>query len=363
MLRISTIDGHKRMSTQDLLQKINQALAAGETDFHIAASGQHDIGGPCWNSEGKPLHFTVVNPGQRAGAMCLPGSHITVEGSAPADIGWLNSGGEIIVKGDAGDTAGHCAASGKIYIDGRAGTRSGSLMKHDPLRDPPELWVLKSVGSFSFEFMSGGRAVICGHDSQTLPSVLGQRPCVGMVDGIVYFRGPHGELPNDVMLAELAEDDIAWLNAGMDAFLAGIGKQNLRKELVIWRHWRKLVPTRARAVKKRLPMDEFHTHHWTALFDDILTDDGKTASLCATGEQRLREPVWEPNACVDCRKCLEFCPNAAVKRRAGEKSATYSANARNCTGCGICAAVCPKGAWQLRANGACVAATPPRENE
>ena len=121
--------------------------------------------------------------------MGMEGTKIVVEGSAAADIGWLNSGAKIVVKGDAGDTAAHCAAGGKIYVGGRVGTRSGALMKHDPKFEQPEFWVLKNTGSFSFEFMSGGRAVICGYESDELPSVLGNRSCVGMVGGTVYVRG------------------------------------------------------------------------------------------------------------------------------------------------------------------------------
>lgn len=52
-------------------------------------------------------------------------------------------------------------------------------MKHDPMYPEPELWVLRSVGSFSFEFMGGGRAVICGWDCGQGVSVLGDRACVG----------------------------------------------------------------------------------------------------------------------------------------------------------------------------------------
>ena len=203
MLRVSTVHEHERMSTQDLLLAIEAAVAAGETDFHIEASGQHDIGGPLWNAEGKKLTFTVRNPGQRVGSMCLENTEVLVEGSAPADVGWLNAGGRIVVRGDAGDTAAHCAAAGVVYIGGRAGTRTGSLMKHDPMYEPPELWVLKNVGSFSFEFMGGGKAVVCGCDCADLPSVLGERPCVGMVGGEVYVHGPVGGLPADVRVAAL----------------------------------------------------------------------------------------------------------------------------------------------------------------
>ena len=46
MLKINTLENNERMSTQDLLQAINAAIEAGETEFSIEASGQHDIGGP-----------------------------------------------------------------------------------------------------------------------------------------------------------------------------------------------------------------------------------------------------------------------------------------------------------------------------
>ena len=59
MFEIETIKGHDRMSTQDLLLAIEEAVRNGETEFKIHASGQHDIGGPLWNAEGKKLFFHV----------------------------------------------------------------------------------------------------------------------------------------------------------------------------------------------------------------------------------------------------------------------------------------------------------------
>ena len=106
MLRVTTLQNHERMSTQDLLLAIEAAVEKGETNFYIEASGQHDIGGPLWNKDGKKLTFTVNNPGQRVGSMCLPDTEVLVEGSAPADVGWLNAGGIITVKGDAYATGG-----------------------------------------------------------------------------------------------------------------------------------------------------------------------------------------------------------------------------------------------------------------
>ena len=76
MFKIDTMKGHERMSTQDLLLAIGEAVKQGETDFEIKASGQHDIGGPLWHPEGKKLHFHVWNAGQRTGSMCLPNTEL-----------------------------------------------------------------------------------------------------------------------------------------------------------------------------------------------------------------------------------------------------------------------------------------------
>ena len=97
MFKMETLKGHDRMSTQDLLLAIEDAVRNGETEFDIAASGQHDIGGPLWHPEGKTLHFHVTNPGQRVGSMCLENTEIVVDGPASADVGWLNAGGIITV--------------------------------------------------------------------------------------------------------------------------------------------------------------------------------------------------------------------------------------------------------------------------
>jgi NADPH-dependent glutamate synthase beta subunit-like oxidoreductase/glutamate synthase domain-containing protein 3/ferredoxin len=298
MFTINTINGNDRMSTQDLLQAINEALAAGETEFHIEASGQHDIGGPLWHPEGKPLKFTVANPGQRVGSMCLPDTEIIVEGSAPADVGWLNAGGKIVVRGDGGDTTAHCAAAGTIYVGGRAGTRSGSMMKHDPDYDRPEFWVLKNCGSFSFEFMSGGVAVVCGYDSAQFDSVLGDRSCVGMVGGTVYFRGnAYGVSMKDVKVQSLAAEDIAYLDGNMDDFLGSLFKPELRAELSNWNEWQKLVPLTYEERPKKANSDtrSFRTEKWIedGIFSDVYNDDFAVIGLVTNGLYRQRVPVWE----------------------------------------------------------------------
>ena len=228
---INSLMDNKRLSTQELLQLIYEKINEGFTEFEITASGQHNIGGPLWTNDGSPLEFDVKNPGQRVGSMGMPGTKIVVEGSAPADVGWLNSGAEIIVKGDGGDTTAHCAASGKIYIGGRVGARSGALMKHDPKYPAPEFWVLKNTGSFSFEFMGGGTAVVCGAGCENLESVLGSRSCVGMVGGTIYFRGKVKDLSSDVYIVDLDDNDKQFLFDGLVDFLEKIDRTDLLHSL------------------------------------------------------------------------------------------------------------------------------------
>ncbi len=313
MLHLTTFTENKRASTQELLQWIYSAMAKGETDFVIDAAGQHDIGGPLWDTLGRQLHFRVTNPGQRVGSMGMPGTEIVVEGSAPADVGWLNAGARIVVRGDGGDTTGHCAADGVIYIGGRAGARTGSLMKHDPAYSPPQLWILKNTGSFPFEFMGGGIAVVCGYDCDSMPSVLGQRACVGMVGGTVYVRGPVEGLAGEVKLVEqLDEDDWRFLSEGLPQFLEATVHLDLLDTLRIRDEWRKIIPKSARELKNRKArptISEFRAAHWVegGIFGDVLEDAGEVIPLVPRGKYRAAVPLW--NNAVFAAPCEYACPN------------------------------------------------------
>ena len=402
MQTIETLNGKTRMSTQALLQTIARAVAQGETEFTILASGQHDIGGPLWNREGKTLTFHVKDPGQRAGAMALKNTHVIVHGPAPADVGWLNSGGTITVLGDCGDTAGHSQAEGKIYIGGRAGTRTGSLMKKDPLAGEPELWILKSTGSFSFEFMGGGKAVVCGVGVEDGVSVLGERPCVGMVGGTIYVRGTVPPLPQDVTLHPLDEHDRACLAQGLPVFLEQIQAKEHLLPLLLWENWHKIVPVHAEEETDRdadassaheqtaknsqkRDMRTFRTESWipNGIFSDIFPDPGVHNGLTATGIYRLRIPLWknrehlpedeknrecqasakeyrqadrrdnvrQQEPCRDCHLCEMQCPEQAISRCTDDAGLfCYVSHETSCIGCGICAAICPCGIWTMQEN-------------
>lgn len=303
------VDG-QRKSTQQLLQDVYHYLNEGYTEFDIHASGQHDIGGPLWSENGETLKFTVKNPGQRVGCMGMQGTQIVVEGSTPADAGWLNAGAEIIIKGDGGDTTAHCAASGKIYVGGRVGTRSGALMKHDPKFSAPEFWTLKNTGSFSFEFMGGGVAVVCGYDCKNIESVLGSRSCIGMVGGTIYVRGKIKDISSDVYILDLDENDKEFLTKGLTQFLIKIDKPELFDKLAKMDEWKKITAKtyEERKVKSRMPMKDFRLEKWVngGIFGDIIEEDYYVSEFVEKGDLRLRTPEWR-NAAYSA-PCEYNCP-------------------------------------------------------
>ncbi len=348
-LKIETLTDNKRMSTQELLQLITSKIEDGYTSFDIQACGQHDIGAACWSKDiTKNLEFHITNPGQRAGAMALPGTKITVDGSAPADVGWLNSGATIIVNGDCGDTAAHCAAGGKIFVAGRVGTRSGALMKHDPKFETPEFWVLKNTGSFSFEFMGGGIAVVCGVDCENLTSVLGHRSCVGMVGGTIFVRGPISDVSDCVEVKSLDDKDIAFLEKGLFEFLENINKDSLYIDLLTWEEWRKIVPLPQGHQNSKMSLKYFRKNIWVegGIFSDFIDDDMVVYPIPATGNGRIRIPKWNRESCVNCQLCISNCPQNAITNQ----GSLYTSDADKCIGCGICEAVCPRACWSLHSN-------------
>lgn len=309
-INIKGIVGGERKSTQQLLQEVYKYLNEGYTEFNIDASGQHDIGGPLWSEKGDILKFNVKNPGQRLGCMGMKGTQIVVEGSAPADVGWLNAGAEIVVKGDGGDTTAHCAASGRIYVGGRVGTRSGALMKHDPKFPAPEFWTLKNTGSFSFEFMGGGVAIVCGWNCENLDSVLGTRSCVGMVGGTIYVRGNIKDICPDVYILDLDQNDKDFLLSGLKTFLEKIDQPKLFNKLSNMKEWKKIVAKtyEERKAKSFIPMKDFRLQRWVegGIFGDLIKEDYYVSEFVEKGDLRLRYPEWR-NASYSA-PCEYNCP-------------------------------------------------------
>ncbi|SFN01564.1 FAD-dependent oxidoreductase [Thermodesulforhabdus norvegica] len=315
-IRIDGIENGRRVDSRVLEERIQQAVADGYRFLEVHAFGQHGIGGRLWRAGDEHVLVQVYGPvGQRLGCMGFPNTTIEVMGPVSDDVGWLNAGAEIIVHGNAANGAGNAMAQGKIYIAGNIGARGMTMTKHNPRFDPPELWVLGSVGDYFAEFMAGGIAVICGYEAQNPDNVIGYRPCVGMVGGRIYFRGPHkGYSEPDVKLVPIGDEDWQWLEKNLRVFLEKIDRLELFPELSKREQWQLLVARSPmeKTTRKRRSMREFRVQVWNkelgpgGLVGDLIEFDTSPIPVITTGILRRYVPVWENRKYAP--PCYDACP-------------------------------------------------------
>ena len=313
-----TVKG-KRVPSRLLEEEIQEAVEKGARHLHIIANGQHGIGGRIW-PRGETIKITVEGPvGQRLGSMGMPGTEILIKGSVSDDVGWINCGAKITVLGDVTNGAHNAAAQGRLYVQGGGGARCDTMTKHNPKHDPPESWYFRDVGDTFAEFKAGGVAVVCGVNPRNPENILGYRPCVGMVSGVIYFRGPiKGYSEADVRLLELSDQDWQWLTANMKPYLKAIDRSEFYEELTrSMDDWKKLVPYTAQERAKRRPFKmsirEFRTGIWEkgvgegGIFAEYLTHPLTVLPYITTGADRRFRPVW--NNMKYAPPCEYGCPS------------------------------------------------------
>ncbi len=313
---IKGIENGKRVDSRILEERIQEAVSRGYRYIEVEAFGQHGIGGRLWKAGSEKVYIKIKGtPGQRVGAMGFPNTLIEVMEHAPDDVGWLNAGAEIIVHGNATNGVANAMAQGKIYIGGNIGARGMTMTKRNPKFDPPELWVLGGVGDYFAEFMAGGIAVVCGYNPQDPENILGYRPCVGMVGGKIFFRGPHkGFSQHDAKLVLIEDQDWDWLLENLKIFLEKIHKEELFSKLSKREEWQLLIAKTPseRAPQPRRSMHSFRMEIWEkelgegGLVGDLIKIDPEPIPVIATGIYRRYVPVWENRKYL--APCQANCP-------------------------------------------------------
>jgi pyruvate-ferredoxin/flavodoxin oxidoreductase len=114
-------------------------------------------------------------------------------------------------------------------------------------------------------------------------------------------------------------------------------------------------------------LGQMMARHGDDLPVSVLPVDGTYPSGTAQWEKRniaAEIPVWEPDVCVQCGKCVMVCPHSVIRAKVyepeqlanapstfkstetrdhdwGDRKFTIQVAAEDCTGCGICVDVCP----------------------
>jgi len=306
----------KRIDSRVLEEITQEAVASGHRYLEIEAFGQHGIGGRLWKAGHEKIYVQITGySGQRVGSFGFPNTCIEVMGPASDDVGWLNAGAQIVVHGNAANGVANGMAQGKVYVAGNLGARAMTMTKHNPRFEPPELWVLGSVGDYFGEFMAGGITVVCGFEAQTPANILGYRPLVGMVGGKVFFRGPHkGFSQADAKIVPIEEESWQWLLKNLKIYLEAIKRSELFENLSDPSQWQLLVvrtPQEKMGRRKR-SMESFRTEVWDqelgtgGLIGDLTDLDKSPIALITTGHLRRFVPVWENRKYV--APCEATCP-------------------------------------------------------
>ena len=307
----------KRISSMEYEKMVRQA-AAESAHLKLEAYGQHNIGLRLQHEDG--LKLSIHGPcGQRLGSMGLPGTSITCEGAVSDDVGYLNIGAEIIVLGDATNGACNAMAAGKVFIRGSIGARGLTMTKWNPDHEKPELWVLGSTGDSFAEFNCGGIAVVCGVTAKNPENVLGYRPCVGMVGGLIFYRGKTDDTysRNNARKADPDDQQWQWLMDNLPDYLEKIKRPDLLDTLSIREEWQvlKAVTPQERALmwSGPMPMAEFRNRFWSKAFGggDPLRDlspglDRSPIGTIVTGDLRRKKPWWANRDSA--APCTYYCP-------------------------------------------------------
>jgi NADPH-dependent glutamate synthase beta subunit-like oxidoreductase/glutamate synthase domain-containing protein 3/NAD-dependent dihydropyrimidine dehydrogenase PreA subunit len=303
-----TIKGNikgKRVSSRVLEEQIQDAVRKGARELNIEADGQHGVGGRLWPL-GEKISITVEGPvGQRLGSMGTSGTEIVIRGSVSDDVGWLNCGSKITVLGDVTNGAHNAGAQGVLYVQGGGGARCDTMTKFNPRFEPLQSWYFRDVGDSFAEFKAGGVSVVCGVNPRNPDNILGYRPCVGMVGGTIYFRGPaKGYRERDVHCVELTREDWDWLTKNMKPFLEAIDRMDYYKELTKTpEEWKKIIAfTPAEKAQRRksywVDTPKFMKEVWEpevgggGIFAEYITHDLSVLPYITAGENRRNRPVW-----------------------------------------------------------------------
>lgn len=314
----------KRVPSRILEEQIQQAVRDGARELHIIADGQHGIGGRIWprsdsGGRGEAVKITVEGPaGQRLGSMGMFGTEIIVRGSVSDDVGWINCGAKITVLGDVTNGAFNAAAQGILYVQGSGGARCDTMTKHNPRFDPPQSWYFRNVGDSFAEFKAGGIAVVCGVNPRNPDNVLGYRPCVGMVGGTIYFRGPiQGYSERDVKLLDITPQDWEWLKTNLKPFLQAIDRTAYYDELTRssdeWKKFIAYTPQEKRARRWfKMSTSDFRKDTWEkevgqgGIFAPYINHEQTILPYITTGKDRRNKPVWANEKYLP--PCAYNCP-------------------------------------------------------
>ncbi len=183
-------------SIREINTAIKQAIAAGESDVLVRNPGaRHNLGVAL-------LEPATVTFDGSVGYFCgglMDGATVQIEGSTGWGLAESMLSGTVVVHGSAGNGAAATIRGGTVVIHRHAAARAGVAMKGG-------LLLIGGNCGYMAGFMGQrGAIVVCGD--------VGEAFADSMYETVCYVGGKIEDLGNDAVIADLTNDDAAYLEA------------------------------------------------------------------------------------------------------------------------------------------------------
>lgn len=201
---MKTIDA-RGLHYRDLNNMINDAVDQGKTDIELDHVLGHRYIGTALKD---PVHITINGTAGADLAALMNGATITVNGNAQAGVANTMNSGKIVIHGSAGDIMGYSQRGGKVFIRDDVGYRAGIHMKayQDKM---PKVVIGGSAGDYLGEYMAGGILIVLGLNNDN-PAPVSEYVGTGMHGGTIYVRGELEDWQTGAEVGLPEPDDEDW---------------------------------------------------------------------------------------------------------------------------------------------------------
>ncbi|MBI3978878.1 MAG: glutamate synthase [Chloroflexi bacterium] len=192
------------MATREINRAIRRLALEGEREIRLTNPGaRHNLG----VALDIPTRLIFEGPVGYYCASMIDGPEVHIRGNAGWAIAENMMAGTVAVEGSASMGAAATIRGGTVFVRGNVGARSGISMKGGMLV------VGGSCGYMTGFMMQKGTIIICGDTGPGLGD--------SMYEGQIFVGGQIGDLGNDAVVKEPADEDRQMLRETLAAF--GVG--------------------------------------------------------------------------------------------------------------------------------------------
>ena len=188
-------------TVREINLEIKRLIAEGVAEIVVENPGaRHNLGVAVL----QPVHLTFAGSVGYYCTSMIDGPTVDINGSAGWGVAESMMTGTVTVRGSAGNGAGAAIRGGTIVVHGDAAARAGVSMKGGLIL------IGGNCGYMSGFMAQKGHIIVCGDAGKAFAD--------SMYETVCYVGGRVDDLGNDAVIEELADDDVAFLEATLSCY-------------------------------------------------------------------------------------------------------------------------------------------------